>query len=168
MQNRCYLGIADDDDTKSRPSQRNVQTSRVVKKPDTLVFIGPHTRQHDEVFLSTLERVDARHLNLLQTTTCFSHQKHTSSTQLLANCYNIQINQQATSTTAINMKHFTFHYVTTQLNFAALNRGRHLCSAGRPSRWTLAHILVLSYIADKHVKIWTGLKWKLHNFFKKY
>ena len=24
---------------------------------------------------------------------------------------------------------------------AALNRGRHLCSAGRPSRWALAHIL---------------------------
>ena len=28
-----------------------------------------------------------------------------------------------------------------QTNFAALNRGRHLYSAGRPSRWTLAHIL---------------------------
>jgi len=27
-----------------------------------------------------------------------------------------------------------------QQNFAALNRGRHLCSAGRPSRWALAHI----------------------------
>jgi len=27
---------------------------------------------------------------------------------------------------------------------AALNRGRHLYSAGRPSRWALAHILVLS------------------------
>ena len=26
---------------------------------------------------------------------------------------------------------------------AALNRGRHLYSAGRPSRWALAHILVL-------------------------
>ena len=26
--------------------------------------------------------------------------------------------------------------------FAALNRGCHLCSAGRPSRWALAHILV--------------------------
>ena len=25
---------------------------------------------------------------------------------------------------------------------AAFNRGRHLCSAGRPSRWALAHILV--------------------------
>ena len=32
-----------------------------------------------------------------------------------------------------------------QPNFAALNRGRHLCSAGRPSRWALAHILVHVY-----------------------
>ena len=29
-----------------------------------------------------------------------------------------------------------------QAHFAALNRGRHLCSAGRPSGWALAHILV--------------------------
>ena len=29
-----------------------------------------------------------------------------------------------------------------QPNFAALNRGRHLYSAGRPSRWALANILV--------------------------
>jgi len=29
-----------------------------------------------------------------------------------------------------------------QPNFAALNRGRHLYSARRPSRWALAHILV--------------------------
>ena len=28
-----------------------------------------------------------------------------------------------------------------QPNFAAFNRGRHLYSAGRPSRWALAHIL---------------------------
>jgi len=31
-----------------------------------------------------------------------------------------------------------------QPNFAALNRGRHLYSARRPSRWALAHILVAS------------------------
>ena len=31
-----------------------------------------------------------------------------------------------------------------QPNFAALNRGRHLYSAGRPSRWALAHILVFN------------------------
>jgi len=29
-----------------------------------------------------------------------------------------------------------------QPNFAALNRGRHLYLAGRPSCWALAHILV--------------------------
>jgi len=34
------------------------------------------------------------------------------------------------------------HHRTTSTDFAALNRGRHLCSAGRPSRWALAHILV--------------------------
>jgi len=33
-----------------------------------------------------------------------------------------------------------------QPNFAALNRGRHLYSAGRPSGWALAHILVLLQI----------------------
>jgi len=32
-----------------------------------------------------------------------------------------------------------------QPNFAALNRGRHLYSAGWPSRWALAHTLVLSF-----------------------
>ena len=33
-----------------------------------------------------------------------------------------------------------------QPNFATFNRGRHghLCSAGRPSRWALAHILVMA------------------------
>jgi len=30
-----------------------------------------------------------------------------------------------------------------QPNFATLNRGRHLHSAGRPPRWALAHILVV-------------------------
>ena len=31
-----------------------------------------------------------------------------------------------------------------QPNFAALNRGRHLCLSWRPSRWALAHILVFT------------------------
>jgi len=36
-----------------------------------------------------------------------------------------------------------------QPNFVALNRGRYLCSAGRPSRWALAHILVFDiYLED--------------------
>jgi len=35
-----------------------------------------------------------------------------------------------------------------QPNFAALNRGRHLCSAGRPSRWALAHISSYYYVFE--------------------
>jgi len=31
--------------------------------------------------------------------------------------------------------------ISRQPNFAVLNRGHHLYSAGRPSRWALAHIL---------------------------
>ena len=33
-----------------------------------------------------------------------------------------------------------------QPNFAALNRGRHLYSEGRPSRWAFAHISSLSML----------------------
>ena len=35
------------------------------------------------------------------------------------------------------------HSSGRQPNFAALDRGRHLWSAGRPSRWALAHIFSL-------------------------
>jgi len=35
-------------------------------------------------------------------------------------------------------------------NFAALNRGRHLYSAGRPSRWALAHSLVDLVSVEEH------------------
>jgi len=47
---------------------------------------------------------------------------------------------------------FLFHVLATLLHgtlvvgvtqTAALNRGRYLYSAGRPSRWALAHILVV-------------------------
>ena len=38
-----------------------------------------------------------------------------------------------------------------QPNFAALNRGRHLYSAGRPSRWALAHILVLFFLSSPNL-----------------
>jgi len=37
-----------------------------------------------------------------------------------------------------------------QPNFAALNKGRHLYSAGRPSRWVLAHILVEFKVVAGH------------------
>jgi len=47
-----------------------------------------------------------------------------------------------------------------QLNFAALNRGRHLYSAVRPSRWALAHILVL-HILTVTVAYRTQALWRV-------
>jgi len=41
-----------------------------------------------------------------------------------------------------------------QPNFAALNRGRHLYSAGRPSRWVLAHILVMVALYNYIFALW--------------
>jgi len=49
----------------------------------------------------------------------------------------------ANSTGFASWKHYCTAFSSgRQPNFAALNRERHLCSAGRPSRWALPHILV--------------------------
>ena len=40
-----------------------------------------------------------------------------------------------------------------QPNFVALNRGRHLCSARRPSRWALAHIFSFEYTSFLQYKM---------------
>jgi len=47
--------------------------------------------------------------------------------------------------------------IVRQPNTAALNRGLHLYSAGRPSRWALAHILVLL----SWVTVWLHVMMKL-------
>ena len=54
-----------------------------------------------------------------------------------------------------------------QPNFEALNRGRHLYSAGRPSRWALAHILFSYKSVSTTIEGTSVLLWPLltnHNF----
>ena len=50
-----------------------------------------------------------------------------------------------------------------QPNFAALNRGRQLCSVGRPSRWTLAHILVYIYFRYKNWSVYGNVAYLINN-----
>jgi len=46
------------------------------------------------------------------------------------------------------------HFISgRQSNFAALNRGRHLYSAGRPSRWALAHNSSWDYFALQFISV---------------
>jgi len=47
-------------------------------------------------------------------------------------------------------------------NFAALSTGRHLDSAGRPSRWALAHILVSSFFPRLISAVTSGMSILLH------
>jgi len=49
--------------------------------------------------------------------------------------------------TPTNFNRFRFLAALLHSQTAALNRGRHLYSAGRPSRWALAHISSL-YLND--------------------
>jgi len=42
---------------------------------------------------------------------------------------------------------------------AALNRGRHLYSAGRPSHWALAHILVEYMIPTSDILVFWHPHW---------
>jgi len=57
-------------------------------------------------------------------------------------------------------RYYTASSIGRQLNFVALNRGRHLCSAGRPSRWALAHILVGYYFVSClcNTRLWASPK----------
>jgi len=43
-----------------------------------------------------------------------------------------------------------------QLNFVALNRGRHLYLAGQPSCWALAHIIVRKFYAFSALTLLVG------------
>ena len=49
------------------PRQGDIQSSGVVQKANALVLVSSYTGQHDEIFLTSLERVNTRHLDLLET-----------------------------------------------------------------------------------------------------
>jgi len=49
-----------------------------------------------------------------------------------------------------------------QPNFAALNGGRHLYWAGRPSRWALAHILVSCYYCRRRCRLLRHVLYAVH------
>ena len=59
-----YLWVAKDDDTVFCTREGNVQPSRIVQKPNSLMLVAPDTAQNDVVLFATLERVHRSHLNL--------------------------------------------------------------------------------------------------------
>ena len=50
-----------------------------------------------------------------------------------------------------------------QPNFAAFSRGHHIYSAGRPSRWASAHILVPYFLSVRQIKQASSQFWAQNN-----
>jgi len=59
--------------------------------------------------------------------------------------------------TPINFNGFRVLAMLLHSQTAALNRGPHLYSPGRPSRWALAHISSLIYNTNRNVFLWIGI-----------
>mmetsp|Transcript_35643 Transcript_35643/g.84468 ORF Transcript_35643/g.84468 Transcript_35643/m.84468 type:complete len:405 (-) Transcript_35643:1640-2854(-) len=62
---REHLRVPEDDDAVLGSGQGDVQAPWVVQETDPLVLVRPDAREDDVVLLTALERVDARHLNVL-------------------------------------------------------------------------------------------------------
>ena len=59
------LRIPKDDNAVLRPRQGNIQPPGIIQEPDSLMLVAPDTTQDDVILLPPLERVDARHFDLL-------------------------------------------------------------------------------------------------------
>lgn len=55
---REYAAISDNDETEPSSGESDVEASRIVQESDALVVVGSYARQHDDVLLSSLKRVD--------------------------------------------------------------------------------------------------------------
>ena len=80
---------------------------------------------------------------VLQMSPQYGERRPTNGSDLLASLGHPMKFQQVSPLGSVIARH---SICGRQRNFAALNRGRHLYSVGRPSRWALAHILVFTDI----------------------
>jgi len=98
---------------------------------------------------ATKARIDNRKKNLLNSSvspTCPHNMvnfRPTSGWDLLASLGRPSTFQRVSRLGRVTAGHFSSG---REPNFAALNRGCHLFSEGRPSRWALTHILVYLFI----------------------
>jgi hypothetical protein len=59
------FGVSDNDDAVFGPGEGDVEPAGVVEEANALVLVGANTRHNNQILLSALEGVDARHLDLL-------------------------------------------------------------------------------------------------------
>ena len=94
-----------------------------------------------KAFIDNLKKV-VKQQYLLHMSSEYGELRPTSGWDLLASLGHPCTFQRVLRLGSVSVRHCSSG---RQPNFAALNSGRHLYSAGRPSRWPLAHILVVAY-----------------------
>jgi len=90
--------------------------------------------------VSTIRKKRVKQQYLLHKSAQCGELRPTSGWDLLASLGHPSTFQQISRLGSVTVWHSSSEH---QPNFVALNRGRHLYSAERPSRWALAHILVV-------------------------
>ena len=61
-----YFGIANDNNSVACASHGYVQPTWIIKKTDSLIFVGADTRHDYNIFLLILESVNASNFNILK------------------------------------------------------------------------------------------------------
>ena len=118
------------------------RTQKIAKKS----LSAHHRTTLSGYIFATKARVDNRkkvvkQQYLLHMSSQYGELRPTSGWDLLASFGHPSKFQRISRLGSVTARHSSSRH---QPNFAALSRGRHLYSTGRPSRWALAHILVLS------------------------
>ena len=93
--------------------------------------------------VSTIRKILIKHQYLLQMSLQYGDLRPTKGWDRFAGLGHLIIFQRVSRLGSVTARQSSSGH---QPNFAALNRGRHLCSAGRQSRWALAHSLVMFFL----------------------
>jgi len=106
---------------------------RVMQDPPKKSPSGHHPITLSGYICATKARIDNRKKNLLNSNVSPTSPHNTVLASLRRPCKFQRVSRLG----SVTARHFSSG---RQPNFVALNRGRHLYLAGRPSRWALAHI----------------------------
>jgi len=117
---------------------RKYRTQKIAILAPSHNFVGPYLRSWG--MYRQLEK-NFKHRYLLHKSSWYGELRSTNSWDLLASLGHPCKFQWLSHLGSVTARHTSSG---RQPNFAVLNRWRHLYSAGRPSSWALAHILVLT------------------------
>ena len=118
--------------------RKKVAKNRHLRTIAQLCWVISSQQRH----ILTIGKKPVKQQYLLHMPSQYGELRPTSGWDLLASLGHPSKFQRVSHFGSVTARHSSTRH---QPNFVALNRGRHLYSAGWPSRWALAHILVMFF-----------------------